>query len=181
MLTLTRQASNTTLPVTEGPLRRSRLTKTGTMNSLSFGTVESRKHGICLPTNLTSSARQGTLLARLSRDAIQKEIGVITGRVTSLKPLMVTALDGPEARGYEWEQVRPIPKGSVEDWAASSCAEGVWPWWLGSCGSAGLQRTSARGQMEEQTSSTPFGLHRGVDNVCRWGPAFPRSPLGHGP
>jgi len=55
---------------------------------------------------------------------------------------MVTALDGPEAHGYEWDQVQPIPKGSVEDWAASSCAEGVWPWWLGSCGSAGLQRTS---------------------------------------
>jgi len=40
-----------------------------------------------------------------------------TGRVTSLKPFMVTALDGPEARGYEWDEVRPIPEGGVEEHA----------------------------------------------------------------
>ena len=36
-----------------------------------------------------------------------------TGYVTSVKPL-VTVLETPEARGYEWEEVRQIPEGEGE-------------------------------------------------------------------
>merc|ERR1719215_1849969 len=37
------------------------------------------------------------------------------GYITSVKPVLVTVLETPEARGYQWDEVLPIPDVDGED------------------------------------------------------------------